>query len=136
VLAVDPAMRHVVGGRAAQADNKAASMSVVGRLETEVLSERRNLTALMNISGQWIDKADQHPPLRELILDIDSSVSETYGEQEGSAYNGHLKCLCYHPLFLFNQVGDLCRAWSSDSSPGPRAPVRKIKMVRLLNSRS
>lgn len=38
---------------------------------------------------------------------MDSSVSETYGEQEGTAYNGHFKCLCYHPLFLFNQFGDL-----------------------------
>ena len=106
-LAVDPAMRHVVGGRAAQADNEAASMSVVGRFETEILSQRCNLTALMNLSGQWIDKVHRHQPLRELILDMDSSVSETYGEQEGSAYNGHFKCLCYHPLFLFNQFGDL-----------------------------
>ena len=42
-LAVDPAMRHVVGGRAAQADNEAASMSVVGRFETEMLTQMRNL---------------------------------------------------------------------------------------------
>ena len=48
-----------------------------------------------------------HQLLRELILDMDSSVSETYGQQEGTAYNGHFKCLCYHPLFLFNQFGDL-----------------------------
>ena len=106
-LAVDPAMRHVVGGRAAEADHAAASMSVVGRFETEILSQRRNLTALMNLSGQWIDRAHQHQPLRELILDMDSSVSETYGQQEGTAYNGHFKCLCYHPQFLFNQFGDL-----------------------------
>ena len=106
-LAIDPAMRHVVGGRAAEANNEAASMSVVGRFETEMLSQRRNLTALMNLSGQWIDKVHQHQPLRELILDMDSSVSETYGEQEGSAYNGHFACTCYHPQFLFNQFGDL-----------------------------
>ena len=106
-LAVDPAMRHVVGGRAAETDNEAASMSVVGRFETEILSQRCNLTALMRLSGQWIDKVHQHQPPRELILDMDSSVSETYGGQEGTAYNGHFKCLCYHPLFLFNQFGDL-----------------------------
>jgi hypothetical protein len=106
-LAVDPAMRHVVGGRAAEADKEAASPSGVGRFETEMLSRRHNLTALMNLSGQWIDKVYQHQPLRELILDMDSSVSETYGDQEGSAYNGHFGCTCYHPLFLFNQFGDL-----------------------------
>ena len=40
---------------------------------------------------------------------MDSSVSETHGTQEGSAYNGHFGCTCYHPLFLFNQFGDLER---------------------------
>jgi hypothetical protein len=38
---------------------------------------------------------------------MDSSVSETYGEQEGTAYNGHFGCTCYHPLFCFNQFGDV-----------------------------
>jgi Transposase DDE domain group 1 len=40
---------------------------------------------------------------------MDSSVSETYGHQEGTAYNGYFACMCYHPLFLFNQFGDLER---------------------------
>ena len=40
---------------------------------------------------------------------MDSSVSPTYGDQEGTAYNGHFGCTCYHPLFLFNQFGDLER---------------------------
>ncbi len=109
-LAVDPAMRHVVGGRAAQADKEAASTSGVGRFETETLSTKSNLTALMNLSGEWIDKVHRCKPLKQLILDLDSSVSETYGKQEGTAYNGHFECNCYHPLFLFNQFGDLERA--------------------------
>ena len=44
-----------------------------------------------------------------ITLDVDSSESPTYGEQEGSAYNGHFGCTCYHPLFCFNQFGDLER---------------------------
>ena len=44
---------------------------------------------------------------KELILDLDSSVRETYGKQEGTAYNGHFECTCYHLLFLFNQCGNL-----------------------------
>jgi len=47
--------------------------------------------------------------MRQIIPDMDSSVSETYGGQEGSAYNGHFGCTCYHPLFCFNQFGDLER---------------------------
>ena len=106
-LCVDPAMRHVVGGRAALSDQRAASASEVGRFETETLSTKSNLTALMKLSGRWIDTVHQRKPLHQLILDMDSSVSETYGRQQGTAYNGHFECLCYHPLFLFNQFGDL-----------------------------
>jgi hypothetical protein len=43
------------------------------------------------------------------VLDTDSSESPTYGDQEGSAYNGHFACTCYHPLFVFNQLGDVER---------------------------
>ena len=43
------------------------------------------------------------------MLDMDWSVSPTFGDQEGSAYNGHFGCTCYHPLFVFNQFGDLER---------------------------
>ena len=109
-LCVDPVLRHVVGGRASQPQKQAASSSEVGRFETEILSERRNLTTLMHLSGEWIDEVHRRQPLDELILDMDSSFSETYGEQEGTAYNGHFECTCYHPLFLFNQFGDLERA--------------------------
>ena len=40
---------------------------------------------------------------------MDSSESPVHGQQEGAAYNGHFECVCYHPLFLFNQFGD-CEA--------------------------
>jgi hypothetical protein len=29
-----------------------------------------------------------------VVLDMDSSENPTYGEQEGSAYNGHFGCTC------------------------------------------
>jgi len=104
-LSVDPVMRHVVGGRAI--DRRAASLSQVSRFETEALAHRDNLGALMNMPGRWVDRIRQRRPIRKLILDMDSSVSETYGDQEGTAYNGHFGCACYHPLFLFNQDGDV-----------------------------
>jgi hypothetical protein len=79
----------------------------MGRFETEVLSLSDNRTALMNLSGKWIDRLHQKKPMKKLVLDMDSSVSETYGRQEGTAYNGHFGCMCYHPLFCFNQFGDV-----------------------------
>ena len=33
----------------------------------------------------------------------------THGEQEMSVWNGHYARTCYHPLFVFNQFGDLER---------------------------
>ncbi|MCH9034475.1 MAG: IS1380 family transposase [Planctomycetes bacterium] len=82
----------------------------MSRFETEMLSSKKNLTALMNLSGTWIDSVHECAPPDKLILDLDSSVSETHGQQQGSAYNGYFECTCYHPLFLFNQFGDLERA--------------------------
>ena len=103
-------MHHVVGGRATLPEKQAASTSEVGRFETQTLSTKSNLTALMDLFGEWIDKAYRYHPLKQLILDLDNSVSETNVMQEGTAYNGHFECTCYHPLFLFNQFGDLERA--------------------------
>jgi len=54
--------------------------------------------------------------MRELILEMDSSVSETYGEQEGTAYKGYFGCTCYHPLFCFNQFGDVGQSLLRDGN--------------------
>ena len=106
-LAHDPAMRWVVGGRAVT--DQAASASQMGRFETELLTQETNLNALAELSGHCIDAVHARRPVKAVMLDMDSSVSPTYGDQEGSAYNGHFGCTCYHPLFVFNQFGDLER---------------------------
>jgi hypothetical protein len=106
-LGRDPAMRWIIGGRAVT--QNAASASQMGRFETEVLVQKANLSALADLSGRWIDRVHGRRPVKGIVLDMDSSVSPTHGEQEGIAYNGHFGCTCYHPLFVFNQFGDLER---------------------------
>ena len=101
-LARDPVMRQIIGGRAV--DGQAACSSQMGRFETEVLATAANREALA-VPGQWIDAVHG----RNITLDMDSSVSPTHGAQEGSAWNGHFGCNCYHPLFIFNQFGHLER---------------------------
>jgi hypothetical protein len=103
----DPAMRWIVGGKAAK--GRAASPSQMGRFETQWLAASANLLALANLSGNWIDRARRDESDSEIVLDMDSSVSPTHGEQEQSVWNGHFGCTCYHPLFVFNQFGDLER---------------------------
>ncbi len=44
-----------------------------------------------------------------MVLDLDSSVSPTRGDQERSVWNGHFGCTRHHPFFVFNQNGDLER---------------------------
>ena len=104
----DPAMRWIVGGKAAR--GRAASPSQMGRFETKWLAASDNLSALTELSGQWIDRVHGRRPPRGIVLDMDSSVSPTHGEQEESVWNGHYECTCYHPLFVFNQFGDLERS--------------------------
>lgn len=82
-LAVDPAMRQSLGGRAKE--RTAASTSQMGRFETEVLTQPKNLKALNKLSGLWIDRLQGHRAMRNLTLDMDSSVSETYWKLKDSS---------------------------------------------------
>jgi hypothetical protein len=106
-LARDPVMRQIVGGRAV--DGQAASTSQMARFETDILASARNLAALADLPGQWVDAMHEAQPPEWITLDMDSSVSPTHGDQEGTAWNGHFGCKCYHPLFVFNQFSDLER---------------------------
>ena len=106
-LSRDPAMRAIVDRKGL--DRRAASTSQMGRFETEWLATDDNLAGLTALSGFWIDRVHDRRPPKMIALDRDSSVSPTHGEQEGTAYNGHFGCACYHPLFVFNQFGDLER---------------------------
>jgi hypothetical protein len=133
-------MRWVVGDRAIT--GSAVSPSQMGRFETKWLSWLENLAALAALSGQWIDKVHQRRPPRIVVLDMDSSESPTYGEQEGSAYNGHFGCTLLPPAVRVNQLGDVercaLRSGNVHSADGWRAvlePVVIRGIVKRLYSR-
>ena len=65
----DPAMRWIVGGKAAS--GAAASPSQMGRFETRWLTAEKNLSALADLSGQWIDRVHGRRPPRGIVLDMD-----------------------------------------------------------------
>lgn len=106
-LSCDSIMRWIVGGNAVEGG--AASTSQMGRFETELLATDENLAALADLPGDWNDRVHEGKPPKAIVLDMDSSQSPTYSEQEGTDYNGHFGCTCYHPLFVFNEFGDLER---------------------------
>jgi hypothetical protein len=68
-LRYDPAMRWIVGGKAAQ--GCAASSSQMGRFETQWLAALENLSALSDLSGQWIDLVHGRRPPRGIVLDME-----------------------------------------------------------------
>ena len=103
-LSQDPALRVVVGWKGP--DRNAASTSEMGRFEMELLTQKENLKGIERLNVEWIKRALAKTVHRRIILDIDSSESPVHGEQEEAAYNGHFGCMCYHPLFCFNQFGD------------------------------
>jgi len=103
-LAQDRAMRVVMGWQSSE--RKAARTSEMGRFETETLTEEKNLKGLAQMNAQRVEGAMAHTQHRRVILDMDRSESPVHGQQEGASYSGHFECVCYHPLFLFNQFGD------------------------------
>ncbi len=82
-LSRDPVVRTIVGCGAG--DRDAADESEMGRFETGILSDERNLAALTGMNGAWIDRVRARRRSPNLILDIDSSESPVHGDQEGAA---------------------------------------------------
>jgi len=62
-LGDDPAMRWVVAGRAVT--KEATSTSQMGRFETEVLTNKSNLTALAELSGRLVQQPPDHGAHRQ-----------------------------------------------------------------------
>lgn len=106
-LCRDPVMRHLVGCRAMK--HCAASTSAMGRFETNALTQPENLAVLADLCGHWIDAVHAQRPSKVISLDMDSSESPVHGDQEGAMWNGHFQSKCLHPLFVFNQFGDVER---------------------------
>ena len=90
----DPAMRWIVGGKASH--SCAASPSQLGRFETQWLAADKNLLALADLSGQWIDRVHTRRPPRGIVLDMDSSVSpnsrRTREQRLERQREGHTPC--------------------------------------------
>src|SRR5208282_1073166 len=118
----DPAIRWIVGGKAVS--GCAASGSQMGRFETRWLATEKNLSALVDLSGQWIDKVHGRRPPRGVVLDMDSSVSPTHGEQEMSVCNGHYECTCWHCQSKFYTACSRTRAARSSTVFAHESPMR------------
>jgi len=58
-----------------------------------------------------IDKVRLKRNTTEIIIDLDSTHSDTFGNQEGTNYNAHYQTNGYHPLVAFDGLtGDFLKA--------------------------
>ena len=52
-----------------------------------------------------------------MLFDIDSTLLDTYGKQEGEIFNYHYQAHCYHPLLCYDGLtGDLLKAELRDGT--------------------
>ncbi len=75
-----------------------------------MLAEEENLAGLARLNRALIGRAETMDSDYRTILDMDSTEIPVYGEQEQSAYNGYFESTCFHPLLLFNRLGDCLAA--------------------------
>jgi hypothetical protein len=78
--------------------------------ETEMLAEEENFGSLARINRELIAKTEALDSPQRVVLDMDSPEIPVYGQQEQSAYNGHIESTCYRPLLSFNREGDCLAA--------------------------
>ncbi len=107
-LSADPTFRLIGSERVWE--RGVALTSTLHWFETDLLTREENLTGLARLNRELVAQAEGVGSPYRVVLDMDSSESPVYGEQEQSAYNGYFGSVCYHPLFLFNSQGDCLAA--------------------------
>ena len=86
-LASQPTLSRLLGTLAREENREALGRALL------MLTKRR----LGLVEGQW---------RAEAIVDMDSLPIEVHGHQPGTAYNGHYRRRCYHPLVARLEGGD------------------------------
>src|ERR1700730_3465897 len=116
----DPAMRWIVGGKAAS--DCAASPSQMGRFETKWLAAGKNLSTLPHLSGQWIDRVHDRRPPRGIVLDMDSREPDAWrtGKQRLE------RPLRLHLLSSAVRVQPIWRSGTLRPASGQRSQRRRV----------
>src|SRR5690606_39006030 len=115
LLREDPVVRLAVSSRRGQRPLRPG-----GKREADGLCSQPTLSRLLaalgleenrtGLAAMLLEAAEQRTNLRtrlpEITLDLDSLPIEVFGHQPGSAWNGHYRTRCYHPLLVRTENGD------------------------------
>lgn len=98
----DPIFTRILG------KDSLASQPTISRFVND-LDEKaiRSFNRLLEI---LFEKGNPVHSTKQIVLDLDSTLFQTFGKQEGSCFNFHYSSNGYHPLMLFNGLnGDLMK---------------------------
>lgn len=118
LLRSDPVFRLAVSERRGDASLRESegeapeglcSQPTLSRL-MEALASAENRVGLGEILFSWSEHELAKRPPEDLTLDLDSLPVVVHGHQPGSAYNGHYRVRCYHPILLRSECGDYLAA--------------------------
>jgi hypothetical protein len=102
-LTNDPVFTQIIGTDALASQPSLSRF--FGRFDHEAMD------GLNQGNQEILDKVHQFRDSKALILDLDSTHSDTYGKQEESAYNAHYGTVGFHPLVAFDgATGDFLKA--------------------------
>lgn len=102
-LTIDPAFKAVLGKSAL------ASQPSISRYNNRL--DNDNIKQFEAINELLTDRIYSIQMPNEVLIDLDSTNSQTYGEQYGSNYNSHYAANGYHPLVAFDGLtGDFIKA--------------------------
>src|SRR5699024_10493978 len=77
-----------------------SSQSTISRFFSE--STEKNLDELNDLTQALIKLFHESQATQEMVLDLDSTHSDTFGNQESTDYNAHYGTTGYHPLLAFD----------------------------------
>lgn len=102
-LTKDPVFTQIIGTPAL------ASQPSLSRFYTRF--DKESIDHLNQANQELVDKIHSFRGSEALFIDLDSTHSDTYGNQEDSSYNAHYGTMGFHPLVAFDgATGDFLKA--------------------------
>lgn len=91
-------------------NHKVASQATISRFWHQIVAE--TITSLRAANQALLNWGwDQQRTMSSTtVIDLDSTHSDTFGHQEGTAYNAHYGAKGYHPMVAFNERGDCLKS--------------------------
>ncbi|WP_313628395.1 transposase, partial [Enterococcus italicus] len=94
-LRLDPIFKTIFSNK-----NTLASQPTISRFFKAVTKE--TIPQFMQVAQQLADMQITQNNIQDMVIDLDSTHSDTYGKQENADFNSHYQTNGYHPLVAFD----------------------------------